>query len=105
MSLGGVEESGVDDRVGDRLDANLRGRVDADGLDAAQPFPAGHDGGPDGHAVIVGVYQVDIGVGCQQRVGDMLGVRLVPVAIAGGHYGATSAGELAGEPLMASGGG
>ncbi len=79
VPFGGVEECRVDHAVGHCADAYLRGGVDAYHLDV-EAAAACHFGGGYGHAVVVGVHEVDLRVRRQEGVGHRGRVVVVPVA-------------------------
>ena len=106
MSLGGIEECGVDDAVGHGPYAYVGGGVDTDYPDVvAAPEAVGDLRGADGHAVVVGVYQVDVVAGAQQRVDGRQSVVLVPVAYHGGDHVAAAGGKLVDKAAVAPLGG
>ena len=100
MALGGVEEGGVDDAVGHGAYAYVGRGVDADDAEVVSPEAARHFGGTDGHAVVVGVDEVGIGVCSQQRVGRLHRVFLLPVGGDAGEQGASPGPESRGEAVV-----
>ena len=95
MAFGGVEEGGVYHAVGDGADAYLGSGVDADNLYAVAAQTGGNLGGADGHAVVVGVDEVCLGMTAQQRVGHRFGLLPAPVGRGACHHGASAGAQPA----------
>ena len=101
MALGGVEESGVDDAVGHGAYADVGGGVDADDANVAASLGARGLRRSDGHAVVVGIDELRVGIEVQERVGRALGFFFLPVGRRAGKDCAALCLELGGKAFVA----
>ena len=101
MALGGVEEGGVDDAVGHGAYADVGGGVDADDANVAASLGARGLRRSDGHAVVVGIDELRVGIEVQERVGRARGFFFLPVGRRAGKDCAALCLQLGGKAFVA----
>lgn len=77
VAFGGVYEGGVNLAVGDCLEADFGGTVDTYYI-GVYAVTGERIGGGYGHAVVVGVDDIDTGVGREEGIGLGVGVAVIP---------------------------
>lgn len=79
VAFGRIKECRVDYTVGNGTDTYFGSGVDAYDFNFISAEPPGDFRGTDCHAVVVGIYQIDIVINLKQRIDNQLGIFLSPV--------------------------